>query len=55
MSKRSRSQVRYMVERQGSEVEINATMAHVPKELQKKWIVEHLKSDHPDFKVASID
>lgn len=49
------SEVRYMVERQGAEVEINATMAHVPKELQKKWIAEHLKSDHPDFQVASKD
>lgn len=47
------SDVQYLVDRQGREVELDATLAHVPKDLQKKWIAEHMKSNHPEFQVAA--
>ena len=47
------SDVQYVVKRQGAKVELDATLAHVPKDLQKKWIAEHMKSDHPEFQVAA--
>lgn len=47
------SEVQYVVKRQGAKVELDATMAHVPTDLQKKWIAEHMKENHPEVQVAS--
>ena len=49
------SEVQYVVKRQGAKVELDATLAHVPVELQKKWIAEHMKKSHPDYQVASTN
>ena len=37
-----------------AETELDATLAHVPVDLQKKWIAEHMKEHHPEARVASI-
>ena len=42
------------VKRQGAKVKLDATMAHVPVELQQKWIAEHMKKYHAD-QVASAN
>lgn len=47
------SEVEYVVKRQGAKVELDATLAHVPKELQKKWIAEHMDNYHSEKQVAS--
>lgn len=47
------SDVQYVVKRQGAKVKLGATMAHVPVDLQKKWIAEHMKEHHPEVQVAS--
>jgi predicted metalloprotease with PDZ domain len=47
------SDVQYVVKRQGAKVELDATLAHVPKDVQKKWIAGHMKEQHPEFQVAS--
>lgn len=49
------SDVQYVVKRQGAKVELDATLAHVPKDVQKMWIAEHMKENHPEFQVASKD
>lgn len=49
------SEVQYLVKRQGAKVELDATLAHVPVDLQKKWIAEHMKKSHPEYKVASTN
>jgi C-terminal processing protease CtpA/Prc len=47
------SDVQYLVKRQGAKVELDATLAHVPVDLQKKWIAEHMENHHSNEKVAS--
>ena len=47
------SAVDYVVKRQGAKVELDATLAHVPKEVQKKWIAEHMEKYHSEKQVAS--
>ena len=47
------SEAEFVVKRQGAKVELDATLAHVPKDVQKKWIAEHMKEYHPDFQLAS--
>ena len=47
------SDVQYVVKRQGAKVELDATLAHVPKEVQKKWIAEHMEKYHSEKQVAS--
>ena len=47
------SEVDYVVKRQGAKVELDATLAHVPKEVQKKWIAEHMEKYHSEKQVAS--
>jgi C-terminal processing protease CtpA/Prc len=42
------SEVEYVVKRDGAKVSLDATLAHVPKDLQKKWIAEHMAKAHPD-------
>jgi predicted metalloprotease with PDZ domain len=49
------SDVQYVVKRQGAKVELEATLAHVPAELQKEWIAQHMKKSHPDYQVASTN
>lgn len=49
------SEVEYLVDRQGNEVELEATLSHVPQDLQKKWITEHMKTNHPEFQMAAKD
>lgn len=47
------SEVDYVVKRQGVKVGLHVTMAHVPADLQKKWIAEHMTEHHPDQKLVS--
>ncbi len=47
------SQTTYWVKRQGEKVKLDVTLGSVPKDLQKQWIAEHMKHDHPDFQMAS--
>ena len=47
------SEVDYVVKRQGAKVELDATLAHVPKEVQKKWIAEHMEKYHSEKQLAS--
>ena len=47
------SQTKYVVERQGGKVKLAATLGSVPKEVQAKWINEHMKNHHPDYQMAS--
>ena len=49
------TEVEYVVKRQGAKVELDATLAHVPKDLQKKWVAEHMKKYHPDVQVAAAN
>ena len=42
------SEVEYVVKRDGAKVSLDATLTHVPKDLQKKWIAEHMAKAHPD-------
>ena len=43
----------YWVKRGGEKVKLQATLASVPKDLQKLWIAEHMEHSHPDFQMAS--
>jgi len=43
----------YVVKRQGGKVKLDATLGHVPVDVQKKWIQAHLTEYHPDMKMAS--
>jgi predicted metalloprotease with PDZ domain len=47
------SEATYVVSRQGGKVKLKATLGHVPEELQKKWIAEHLAKSHPETQMAS--
>ena len=47
------SQAKYVVERQGGKVKLAVTLGSVPKEVQAKWINEHMKNYHPDYQMAS--
>ena len=47
------SEVQYVVLRQGGKVKIDATLGKVPKDLQAKWINEHMETSHPEYKMAS--
>ncbi|MGD9020609.1 MAG: PDZ domain-containing protein [Lysobacterales bacterium] len=49
------TEVDYVVKRQGAMVELDATLAHVPEKLQKKWIAEHMKKYHPDYQLAATN
>ena len=42
------SEVEYVVKRDGAKVSLDATLTHVPADLQKKWITEHMAKAHPD-------
>ena len=47
------SDVQYVVKRQGGKLKLDATLAHVPKDLQKLWIAEHMEHNHPEMQMAS--
>ena len=47
------SDVQYVVLRQGGKVKLDATLRHVPKDLQKQWIAEHMTKNHPEMQMAS--
>jgi S1-C subfamily serine protease len=47
------SEVEYVVKRQGGKMTLDATLAHVPKDLQKLWIAEHMEKNHPEYQMAS--
>ena len=47
------SQAKYVVERQGGKVKLGVTLGSVPKDVQAKWINEHMKNHHPDYQMAS--
>lgn len=43
----------YWVKRDGEKVKLEATLASVPKDVQKLWIAEHMEHSHPEFQMAS--
>ncbi len=47
------SEATYVVKRQGGKVKLQATLGHVPEELQAKWIAEHMAKSHPETQMAS--
>jgi predicted metalloprotease with PDZ domain len=47
------SSATYWVKRQGEKVKLEATLGSVPKDLQAKWINEHMAKDHPEYQMAS--
>jgi S1-C subfamily serine protease len=49
------SEVQYVVKRDGAKVDLDATLAHVPADLQEKWIAEHMAEYHGDQQLASKD
>ena len=42
------SDVQYVVKRNGAKVELDATLANVPTDLQSERIAEHMAESHPD-------
>ena len=49
------SEVEYVVKREGAKVSLDATLTHVPSDLQKKWIAEHMANAHPDQQYVVIE
>ncbi|MEJ2189329.1 MAG: PDZ domain-containing protein [Acidobacteriota bacterium] len=47
------SEATYVVKRESGKVKLEATLGHVPENLQAKWIQEHMSKYHPETKVAS--
>jgi predicted metalloprotease with PDZ domain len=47
------SNATYVVSRQGGKVKLNATLGHVPEELQQKWIAKHMSEQHSGTQMAS--
>jgi predicted metalloprotease with PDZ domain len=47
------SEATYIVKRQGGKVKLQATLVHVPEELQAKWIAEHISESHSETQMAS--
>jgi len=47
------SEATYVVKRQGGKVKLQATLGHVPDEVQAKWIAEHLSESHTETQMAS--
>ncbi len=46
------SEATYVVLRQGGKVKLQAQLAHVPEEMGKKWIAEHMAKSHGEVKMA---
>lgn len=49
------SDVQYVVKRNGAKVELDATLANVPADLQSQWIAEHMAKAHPDQQYVAND
>ena len=49
------SEVDYVIKREGSKVELVATMDHVPQKLQAKWIAEHMENYHDGEQLAATN
>ena len=47
------SHVQYVVKRQGGKMKLDATLGNVPKDVQAKWMNEHMKDNHPEYQMAS--
>jgi hypothetical protein len=47
------SEATYVVKRKGAKVKLQATLSHVPDELQAKWIAEHMSKSHPETQMAA--
>ena len=47
------SSATYYVKRGDGKVKLEATLGSVPKDLQAKWINEHMEKNHPEMKMAS--
>ena len=47
------SEATYVVKRKGGKVKLQATLGHVPEDVQKKWIAEHLSKNHSETQMAS--
>ncbi len=47
------SSAAYVVKRADGKVKLEATLGSVPKDLQAKWINEHMEKNHPEMKMAS--
>ena len=47
------STVTYLVKRKGGKVKLEATLGHVPVDVQKKWIQAHMTEYHPEMQMAS--
>ena len=47
------SSTTYWVKRADGKVKLDATLGSVPKDLQAKWINEHMEKNHPEMKMAS--
>ena len=47
------STAQYIVKRGDGKVKLDATLGSVPKDLQAKWIHEHMDNNHPEMKMAS--
>lgn len=47
------SEVQYVVKRKGGKVTLDATLSHIPKDVQKQWIAEHMTDNHPEMQMAS--
>ncbi len=47
------SEATYVVKRQGGKMKLQATLGHVPDEMQAKWIAEHMLQSHGETQMAS--
>ncbi len=47
------SSAQYVVKRGDKKIKLDATLGSVPKDLQAKWINEHMEKNHPEMKMAS--
>jgi len=47
------SSATYYVKRGDKKVKLDATLGSVPKDLQAKWINEHMENNHPEMQMAS--
>jgi predicted metalloprotease with PDZ domain len=47
------SSATYWVKRQGEKVKLEATLGSVPKDVQAKWINEHMAKNHPEYQMAA--
>ena len=46
------SAAKFIVKRDGEKMKIKAELAHVPNDMAKKWVHEHMEKYHADTKMA---